>query len=280
MIELHSALDPSVNFIESALVGFTEARYVRKSKDYFICYLSSQTGCNRGCTFCHLTATKQTRFEDVSEVGLVAQARIIFEHYRRQRRARYMHYNFMARGEPLANAFILDDSTTILTSLGRVAVEHDLFARFNISTIMPMTMKQPLTAVFPVVHPTIYYSIYSVDPTWRKAWLPAAMDVTDALRMLREYQILSKKTVKLHGAFIAGENDSADHVGAMLDAVEKAGLEAEFNVVRYNPASEAQGRETVDLQRIVEQIGRQMPVKVIPRVGPDAYASCGTFYER
>ena len=58
---LKSNLDQSVNFVENQLVGFLESRYVRKVDEYFICYLSSQTGCNRGCKFCHLTASGQTQ---------------------------------------------------------------------------------------------------------------------------------------------------------------------------------------------------------------------------
>jgi 23S rRNA (adenine2503-C2)-methyltransferase len=92
---LNSQIDRSVNFVEEQLVGFIESRFVRKYDDYFIAYLSSQTGCNRGCTFCHLTATGQTSFVDSSHNDFMAQAIQIFKHYRKEKKpARYMHYNF------------------------------------------------------------------------------------------------------------------------------------------------------------------------------------------
>ena len=71
MLELKSIIDPSINIIEQQLVGFIESRYVRKIEDYFIAYLSSQTGCNRGCKFCHLTAMNQTQFDDCNVESLV-----------------------------------------------------------------------------------------------------------------------------------------------------------------------------------------------------------------
>src|ERR1700689_4726533 len=103
-VVLKSKLDQSVNFVEEQLVGFLESRYVRKVDDYFIAYLSSQTGCNRGCRFCHLTATNQTKFEDVSSSDFTFQALQIFKEYKRSNiPAKYVHFNFMARGEPLNN---------------------------------------------------------------------------------------------------------------------------------------------------------------------------------
>lgn len=114
---LKSKLDPSINFVEQQLVGFLESRYVRKCPEYFVAYLSSQTGCNRGCTFCHLTTTGQTSFTDSTVSDFVGQATRVFEHYRGQQPARYMHYSFMARGEPLANKVLIQDSHSILSAL-------------------------------------------------------------------------------------------------------------------------------------------------------------------
>lgn len=283
---LNSQIDRSVNFVEEQLVGFLESRFVRKCDEYFIAYLSSQTGCNRGCTFCHLTATGQTSFVDSSHNDFMAQAIQIFKHYRKQDKpAKYMHYNFMARGEPLANKILLDSGDELLTKLGQVSKEEGLPAKFNVSTIMPVTLKKSLTDIFQYINPTFYYSLYSTNPEWRQKWMPAAMEVDEALRMLREYQDFSKKIVKLHYAFIAGENDSAEEVNSICDAVEKHKLICEFNLVRYNPASPDQGIESDDaiIARNIGIISNRFrfntKVQMIPRVGFDVKASCGMFVE-
>lgn len=283
---LNSEIDRSVNFVEEQLVGFLESRFVRKCDEYFIAYLSSQTGCNRGCTFCHLTATGQTSFVDSSHNDFMAQAIQIFKHYRMQKSpAKYMHYNFMARGEPFANKILIDSGDELLLKLGQIAKDEGLPAKFNISTIMPTTLKKPLPEIFSYVNPTIYYSLYSADEKWRSKWMPAAMSASEALTMLKEYQDFSKKIVKIHHTFIAGENDSEESVHAVCDAIEKHKLICEFNLVRYNPASEDQGVESSD-EIISRNIGIMTnrfkfntKVQTIPRVGFDVKASCGMFVE-
>lgn len=279
MTTLKSEIDASVNFIEENLIGFTEARYVRRQQKYFIAYLSSQTGCNRGCRFCHLTTTKQTKFNDVTPDGFLEQAQTIFEHYKQDVPADYMHFNFMARGEALNNQYLLSNSTGILLDLGRLALEYKLFPKFNVSTIMPKN-KLTLVEIFPIITPTIYYSIYTIDESWRRKWMPAAMPHKEALGQLREYQRLSKKLIKFHCAFIEGENDSDRSVFSMMNSITDYGIRGEFNIVRYNPFSEEQGTETSEdrlkqIQLIISEHG--YPCKIIPRVGTDTAASCGQF---
>lgn len=278
---LNSTEDRSVNFVEEALTGFLESRYVRKCDDYFIAYLSSQTGCNRGCAMCHLTVTGQTSFEDSSRNDFLGQALQVFKHYRRQKPARYMHYNFMARGEPLANHNILNDATGLLGSLGAQALEEGLPAKFNVSTIMPLTLKKSLVEIFPYITPTIYYSLYSGSTAFRKRWLPGAMPPEEAVRMLREYQRFSKKVVKIHHALIDGENDSVEEAAEIGELLRP--LHCEFNLVRYNPASPEQGKESHPHQRARYLNTLEGYVKgkiqVIPRVGLDVNASCGMFVE-
>lgn len=282
MQTLTSQVDQSVNFIEEQLVGFLESRYVRKVDDYFIAYLSSQTGCNRGCKFCHLTATGQTSFVDSTIGDFVSQWHNIEKHYMKEKkRAKYVHFNLMARGEPLANKHLLERGDELLIQLGNAAKYRNLRAKFNISTIMPVTLNKSLSDVFNFMSPTIYYSLYSVKDSFRQKWLPTALPVLDALARLKEYQNFSKKIVKIHHAFIKGENDSFQDVVAMCKVLNMSGLAWEFNLVRYNPFSQEQGEESPYIDQLLDIIRDNTPNKVqkIPRVGPDVKASCGMFVE-
>jgi 23S rRNA (adenine2503-C2)-methyltransferase len=272
---LESKIDQSVNFVEDALIGFTESRYVRKVDDYFIAYLSSQTGCNRGCTFCHLTATKQTRSLDCDHQDFMQQARTVMAHYTKDRPAKYVHMNFMARGEPLANRWFTENATELLMDLGKLSLDHGVKPKFNISTIMPVTMRRRLIDMFPIITPTIYFSMYSADDAWRKRWMPAAMPIDEAIEQLKEYQSISKKIIKVHGAFIKGENDHPDQIDAMIDKL--GNLNIEFNIVRYNPLTPDQGVESPEGLSIQCQLNEHFPTKIIPRVGFDVKASCGMF---
>lgn len=279
---LKSEEDQSVNFVEEQLAGFLEARYVRRCADYFVCYLSSHSGCNRGCAMCHLTATGQTSFTPSTLNDFTSQASSVLKHYRRTKQpAKYMHFSFMARGEPLANPHLLSRGQELLVRLGTMAADEGLPAKFCVSSVMPQTFDRPLAEVFGFVSPTIYYSMYSADEGFRAKWLPTAMPTDRALRLLADYQRHSKKIVKIHFAFIEGENDSEESVRRLCDAVDEHGLICEFNLVRYNPASEAQGRESPEavlaerLAYIAERFAGR--VKAVNRVGFDVKASCGMF---
>ncbi len=283
---LRSQEDASVNFIEEQLTGFFEARYVRRCDAYFVCYLSSHSGCNRGCTFCHLTATRQTSFVPSTINDYVAQALQVFKHYRAEVKAgkppaRYMHFSFMARGEALANPHLLDRGGELLARLGQLAKDEGLPAKFCVSTIMPKTLHKSLVDVFGFLTPTIYYSLYSVDEAWRAKWMPGAMPVEEALRLLADYQRFSKKIVKIHHPFIKGENDQREHIDAMCDAIDRNGLVCEFNLVRYNPATPEQGAEPGEerLRWCLDRLRGRFKggVKVVDRVGKDVAASCGMF---
>lgn len=277
---LKSQIDKSVNFIEEQLTGFIESRYVRRTDDYFIAYLSSQTGCNRGCVMCHLTATKQTMFTNCDLSDFVNQLETVFSHYEKDNPAKILHINWMARGEPLANPTVTETSTELLLKLGQMAKEKELQVKYNISTIIPKTLRKSLVECFPIITPTIYYSLYSMDKPFRTKWLPAAMDADKALDLLIEYQSVTKKIIKFHGAFIHGENDSEYSIYNMMKAIKSRGIVGQFNIVRYNPFSAEQGIESERLSEIESTIKQFMPCKIITKVGPDNYASCGQFFPK
>ena len=72
---LESEIDESRNFVSPAGPrGMIEARYVRRSSDYFIVYVSSQTACEKACRMCHLTQTGQVHADDLTVDEIAGQA--------------------------------------------------------------------------------------------------------------------------------------------------------------------------------------------------------------
>src|SRR5258707_2632131 len=216
-----SKLDASVNWDRPADVGRIEARYVRRCPDYFVVYLSSQTGCSRGCRMCHLTATGQTRLRDATIGEMIEQARTVLDHYRREAApARSVHFNFMARGEPLANKALLCDADGLLGELSRLAVALGLRPRHLISTIYPRELgERHLEDIFVTHHPDLHYSIYSMSERFRRRWLPKALPAGEAPDRLASWQRRTHKIVTLHHAYIAGGNDAEGDIQAIFDAL-------------------------------------------------------------
>lgn len=281
-----SAQDVSVNWDRAADVGRLEARYVRRTGGYFVVYLSSQTGCAQACRMCHLTATGQTQHRDATLAELVEQAEVVLAHYRHEGPpARLVHFNFMARGEPLASRVLLDNADALLGELSRLAVELGLRPRHLVSTIFPREVGDRLLEdIFLVHHPEVHYSIYSMSERFRRRWLPKALPAEVALDRLRSWQRSTHKFVTLHHAYIAGENDSEGDVHAICDALEERKLMVHVNIVRYNPHDPAKhGSEPPEevVARNAAIYQARLPnsrVGVIARVGFDVAASCGMFF--
>lgn len=285
--EHHSRLDQSVNFEHTFEdhTGRLEARYVRRTDEYFIVYLSSQTGCRQACRMCWLTATGQTDSRDVTVDEYYQQAREVMEFYATKTPAKMVHFNFMARGEPFANKHFLQNADTVLMSLKQLATEYGLECKFLISTIFPKSMGGiELSSIFrvPELFPEIYYSVYSTSTRFRKRWLPKAQEAFTGIGILKRWQLYSGKVPKIHYAFIEHENDTITDVNHIIEMIDGYELDVNWNIVRYNPPTNHWSREPSENQinYLYQHIQKKLPnakVKLIPRVGTDVQASCGTF---
>lgn len=284
---LSSDQDWSVNFVFDNMV---EARFVRRTKEYFIVYLSSHTGCNKACRFCHLTQTGQTSFDHVTIDEYLQQAREVLSYYRdfaikSQGSAEKVNFNFMARGEPLSNIYLRDNAKFLINELDKMAKELNLETNFNISSIMPTELREkPLVEIFqdiPQIY-SIYYSLYSVDEGFRKRWLPKSLSVDESLKQIKDWHDNTGKMLALHWAFIEGENDKECQMNSIIEKVREYDLNPKFNLVRYNPYSENQGVESSEevLNRnfnILQNAFNHPHSRIVPRVGFDVKASCGMF---
>ncbi|MBW3243294.1 radical SAM protein [Epibacterium sp. DP7N7-1] len=280
-----SQIDASVNWTRPTPDGgMHECRYVRRSPDYFIAYLSSHSGCRHACRFCHLTQTGQTMFAPAQVSQLKDQLDQVLAHYDQgQPRAKRINVNFMARGEPLSNRGLMADFDRFALFAKMKAISRDLELKINVSTIMPEDADDiDLVSSFGEAPVVLYWSLYSLDPAFRRRWLPRAQDPHRAMERLLDWQHRAGGRVVLHWALIEGENDQDETFGRISEFVRASGLEAKLNLVRYNPYSAKTGAEAGEARyaAALEKIGTGLAVpgsKVVSRVGFDVKASCGMF---
>lgn len=286
---LASHCDQSVNHVVStADGGMIECRYVQRRTDYFIIYVSSHTGCNLSCRFCHLTASKQVMMTPVDVEGYVAQVCQVlrtYEHRAQQGLSapQRVHINFMSRGEALANPSMLHNSKNVFQAMERAVhvVLPDVEVNFLVSSILPKSFAQPLQNVLTHPRSYLYYSLYSMQPMFRKRWLPKAHDPHHALDLCADYQQKTEQRIALHWALIRDQNDTLEHAQEIVQAVKDRELKVKFNLVRYNPfdqKSEETSEERIEeLFSFLRQSFGDNDSRVVPRVGFDVKASCGMF---
>lgn len=285
---LKSKEDTSVNFV---FPNRQESRFVQRDPSYFIVYLSSHNGCDRACRFCHLTQTGQTNMTPSTVSDVLEQAKVVRDHYYNEifldpskEKAKFVHFNWMARGEAFLNAELMTNWRSLVSGLESLFSGMGLELKHNISSIIPKDnfyMPQLLTPG----EITLYYSLYSVDPGFRKRWLPKAAEVEKAFTFLRYWQNELKQNIVFHWAFIEGENDSEKAMSDIAGIVKAFGIKARMNVVRYNPFSQGQGTEPTEevIHARFEQLKEVMLVpgsRIVPRVGFDVKSSCGMFVSR
>ena len=267
--ELKSNIDSSVNFV---FENGQEARYVqRPDTDYFICYLSTHNGCNKACRFCFLTQLGHTDFYPATINEILEQAKVVLTHARIIAPATLrVSFSFMARGEPLASNSAIY-SAELFQKLESLALDFNLKHNIKVSTIFPKGFSVWANPYYFAYHNVrLYWSLYSLDMSWRKRWIPNGEDPILTRQWVSTWQGVSHRPIIIHGAWIEREND--DQAQAIDEFL--TGIPYRTNIVRYNPFSKHQGEESSKLETIVITMKNS---KVIPRVGKDVMASCGMF---
>ncbi|BCS83538.1 putative Fe-S-cluster redox enzyme/ribosomal RNA large subunit methyltransferase [Cotonvirus japonicus] len=293
MRRIYSKLDKSVNFI---LPNMLECRNVRRADDYVAVYVSSHTGCKMGCGQCWLTNTKQTSFHHATIDEYDQQLNIVLDHAKsidgsNSDKVR-VNINFMARGEALANRYVVNQYKVLHDTLQLTVDKYNYKCmKINISTIMPTVIRdRSLTNIFGNNPVNIYYSLYSINDKFRKKWIPNAMPWGLALDKLRSFQEVTNNTVVFHFALIEGENDDLTDVKNMAQVIKNLDFKkTKFNLVRFNPHPTINYREPPveklhDIFEILRSVCLDTEItthqsRIIDRVGYDAYTSCGTFPE-
>ena len=284
--------DASVNHVVATKDGgMLECRFVQRKENYFIIYVSSHTGCNHSCRFCHLTATRQTMMSPASFEDYLSQVKKVLQTYEERKQnglkpVSKVHVNFMSRGEALSNPTLVEQGVALFNKMEEIihSVEPEAEVHFLVSSIIPKDFSGDLSVILNHPRAYLYYSLYSLDPSFRKRWLPKAMNPYEALELSKRYQQQTGQRVVLHWAMIEGQNDSEAQVQDIINEVQGLDLKVKFNLVRYNPHDSRHGQETSEkkLQQLFSMLKEAFgdsESRIVPRVGFDVKASCGMFVD-
>lgn len=280
--QLDSLEDASVNFVSQITPKEAlECRYVRREPRKASLYISSQTACAMACRMCHLTQTGQNSGRDATATEIYGQAVKLLQYLSTKAPADIIHWNFMARGEPLSNPNVNSETFRLIQEATNAWVPGHR-GRFHLSTIMPSSVNYDRLRSLFDVPVTLYYSLYSLDGEWRRRWLPRATPVYEAMRQLAKWQHDTRQMVVIHHALIAGENDSPEDAEQVANLVLRNKLHCDFRLVVYNPANSKCGSPADDesvyhYKTKLEELLPLSKVKAIARVGFDVKASCGMF---
>jgi adenine C2-methylase RlmN of 23S rRNA A2503 and tRNA A37 len=290
--------DGSINYIMNKSENeIVECRYVRRKESYISSYLSSHTGCIMGCKFCWLTQSGQKSFKHLTIDDYVYQLDTVLSDVPdliEKRKDIRININFMARGEVMANKHAIGNYKLLYDKLDDTVKKYGYGAiKMNLSTIFPYTLRNTnLSNIFDGRPVNLYYSIYSINDKFRKLYLPNALPVEYALNELKKFQENhnNNNTIVFHCAFIKGENDDIDDISKMADLIRSYNFtNTKFNLVRLNPfikddkpimlESELSKLKYIfDIMNscVTNKIHTQQS-RIVNRVGPDVFASCGMF---
>lgn len=282
---LKSTYEPSTNFLGTYGKGVIEARYVRKEPSYIACYVSSHNGCKMGCKFCHLTQNNDTQMNHVDIPTYLSQIRTVLEHYKIQPtpKANRCNINFMSKGDAMANRHLVNNYPELYEEMDLLCEQYDLKVKPNISTIMPYTIKhRKLSDIFQTYPAYLYYSLYSLNPDFRKKWLPNAIPWQEALDKLKEFQESSNNIITFHWSLIKGENDNLEEVKKLADVLSSYKFHGKFNIVRFNPhpnvADEEPNQDVIDeVFKIVADVFKNPKSYQVPRLDVKTKTPCGMF---
>lgn len=294
-----------------------ECRSIWRGGDHLSIYLSSQGGCEMGCTFCWLTENGATSKAPAELDSFGEQMDLVLTHYRYRVHEcgdpplTHAYVNLMARGDPLNNSTILERYPDFYDLLERRASACDLQLRVNLSSIFPKARlakfkksssssfsnepRSPegngsfggydLSAIFKGRPVSVYASLYSADPTVRRRHLPGAADVDDILSSLASLDPGLGQQVAIHGAVIRGLNDDPVDQDRLAERVAAYGLSGKVNVVRFNPHPKSTLVEADDASR--DRFLQKMSLalvqetggtsKHVDRVARRVFGSCGCF---
>jgi len=218
------SLSRGLNAIETDAAGKCESSCIESvmipDEDRKTLCVSSQAGCKMGCHFC---MTGRQGFH-----GNLSVADILSQYISVDESDSLTGTVFMGMGEPLDNYDNVKRAIDVLTAPWGFAWSPK---RITLSTIGVLPM---LRRFLDETSCHIAVSLHDALPDERADLMPVQKlyDITDVVRLLRQYDFSGQRRVSFEYTMFAGLNDDKMHADAIVRLVR--GLECRVNLIRFH----------------------------------------------
>lgn len=192
--------------------------------------VTSQIGCNMGCTFCASGLLKKQR--DLTSGEMVAQVMAVQQELNQQEQ-RVSHVVIMGTGEPFDNYdHVLDFCSIINHDKGlAIGARH---ITISTSGLIPAIDR------FAMEHKqyNLAISLHAPNDALRSQLMPVnrAYPLDQLMKCLHRYSEENNRRLTFEYILLRGVNDSAEHANQLADLVR--GMNAYINLIPYNQVDE------------------------------------------
>jgi 23S rRNA (adenine2503-C2)-methyltransferase len=267
-----SLRDDVVKYIFETEEGKNEVSLIRKEGKNVIC-LPTQTNCNLGCKFCHLTGTHRD-VVNISSETLIAYVEYFLREYCLILEDKQVLVSFMGAGEPLHN---IDNMVAAMDDLYSKYGDNKYGIRFGVASTIPS--EKSMYKFLDLMEEKDYLcklhmSLHGIDT--RADMMYDTFKARDAIKLVKLYISETFNDAEFHYALIDDLNDTDDEVNALEEALYEG---AHIKFIVLNPVDKL--KPSAHLEEIVDYLRdskKNFTVEVYTPPGRDIGSSCGQFH--
>ena len=255
-----------------------EFSYINKNDGKNIICVPSQTMCNIGCKFCHITdyiGKIKTRNLTIHEI--VKGVDYIYVDLELYNHPKTMLVSYMGCGEPIFN------NEGVIGSMEVINDKYKEYTRFAIATSIPEShyieffkfteeidkLKLPVK-----LHLSLHYTMDQI----RSQWMPRSMNILESLSAADFFKKKTSNPVEIHYALLDGVNDTEQDAILLTNLIKDKDFNVKF--LFYNKKDslnlEPSDKEKLKtFKRYFNKYNIEHEYYIPP--GLDVGASCGQF---
>ena len=270
-----SKTDDVIKYIFRTSEGLNEVSLINKEDKYVIC-LPTQTNCNLGCKFCHLTGTSRD-VKNLSKETMVAYVEYFMREYCILPIDKPILVSFMGAGEPLHNIKeMVASMDELFDKYGKN--EDDYGIKFGLASTLPS--KNAMYTFMDLMEDKEYLtkfhlSLHGIDT--RSELMYDTVKARDAIKLVKQYATETLNDTEFHYALIDDLNDTDEEINALEEALYSG---AHIKFIVLNPVDKL--KPSAHLEEIVDFLSdsdKCFDVEVYTPPGRDIGSSCGQFHK-